>query len=155
MSITWIMVADGSRARLFENARRGEPLHQLDSFDNPAARMSGRRFTTGRPPTVNESVGPARHSIEPHTTLHDKHATRFAKALATTLENGRTAHRFQRLILVAPAKFLGALHECCDKPLRDCVAGEIGRDLVTLGPTQLHERIAHLLEPGVAHFRRA
>lgn len=149
MSITWILVADGSRARLFENARRDEPLHHLDNFINPAARMSGRRFTTDRPPTVDESVGCARHAIEPHTTLREKQAARFARVLTAALERGRNRHRFQRLVLVAPAKFLGALHECCDKPLRDCVTGEIGRDLVALGATEIHERVAHLLEPVV------
>ena len=121
MSITWILVADASRARLFESTRREEPLHQLYSVDNPAGRLRGRSFTTDHPPTVHESMGFARHSIEPHTALRTRQAERFAGRLVALLDRGRTRHRFQRLVLVAPPAFLGALKAACGKPL-----GEIG-----------------------------
>lgn len=149
MSITWILVADGSRARLFESTRRDEPLHQLENFLNPEARLAGRELTTDHPPTVNESMQFARHSIEPHTTQREKHVAHFAKELADALERGRTDHRFERLILVAPSKLLGALHEQFDEPLRQCVIGELHRDISTLPATEIHERIARLLEPVV------
>lgn len=155
MSITWVLIADGSRARLFENARRDEPLHQLESFLNADARLPGRQLTTGRLPTVNESMGYSRHSIEPHTTLREKQMAGFAKELADALERGRTARRYDRLILVAPPKFLGALHDCFDKPLRNCVIGELRRDITTLSEPEIHERVARLLEPAARHSRIA
>jgi protein required for attachment to host cells len=149
MTITWVLVADGSRARLFESTRRDEPLHQLESFLNPDVRASARQFTTDHPPTVNESVGFARHSIEPHTTLRSKQTMRFARTLAAALERGRTERRYERLVVAAPARFAGALHGQCAKPLRDSITAEIHRDLVTLSPTEIHERVAPLLEPTV------
>lgn len=62
MSITWILVADGSRARLLESQRSGEPLHPLGDFANPAA----RRSTTGRPRSHHESVGCGRSISQSH-----------------------------------------------------------------------------------------
>lgn len=143
MSITWILVADGSRARLLESQRSGEPLHPLGDFANPTA----RRSTTGRPRSHHESVGCGRSVSQSHRPPDEDRAARFAHALTEILERGRKAHRFDRLILVAPARLLGTLRDCCGKPLRARIAGQLGRDLVALRATDLHERIAHLLEP--------
>jgi protein required for attachment to host cells len=73
----------------------------------------------------------------------------FARELADALERGRTDHRYERLILVAPSKFLGALHDQFDEPLRRCVIGEVHRDISTLSPSEIHDRVARLLEPVV------
>lgn len=138
---TWILVADGARARLFETASPDDALSEVACFSNPEGRAHGRDETTGRLPSVNESVGPTRHSIEPHTTLREKSADRFSRTLNETLERGRTDHRFKQLVLVAPPRFLGALHGHLAKPLRDCIVAEVKRNLTALPASDLR---AHL-----------
>lgn len=139
MTTTWILVADGARARLFSNQERGAALTEIECFANPDGDI--RHTTTHRPPTVNESVGPARHGIEPHTTLREKATDRFAKSLSDALERGRVDHRFDRLVLVAPSRFLGALHDNLRKPLRDRVSGEVSKNLTTLAADELRSRL--------------
>lgn len=147
MTTTWILVADGARARLFETTAAGAGLAEVDCFTNPEGRGPAARRVEDRLPRVHESVGPARHAIEPHTSAHDKAADRFARSLGEALERGRLDRRYERLILVAPPRFLGALHTHLDKPLRDCVAGEIRRDLTALPPDQIRSRLPpHLLQ---------
>lgn len=150
MSNTWILVADTARARLFENSHRDDPLRPLGDFINPEARMPGRRSTHDHPPTVHESVGPARHSIEPHTTLRDRQRISFARELVDKLEQGRVSRRYDRLVLVAPPKFLGVLHQLIQEPLRQCIVGESARDITARSCTTIHERIAPLLEPSTS-----
>src|SRR5215471_15383407 len=111
MASTWILVADAARARLFEPAPTDGRLVEIECFINPEGRAGARRTTTHRPPTVNESVGTARHAIEPHMTPREKTASRFAHTLSVALERGRARCRYERLVLVAPPRFLGALHE--------------------------------------------
>ena len=141
MTTTGILVADGARARLFECAAADPALAEIECFANPEGRGGTRKLNTHRLPTVNESVGPARHSNEPHTTQREKFAARFAKALTDALERGRSAHRFERLIMVAPPRFLGALYHEFHKPLRDCVVAEIRRDLTELPAAQIRARL--------------
>ncbi|HEX3123929.1 MAG TPA: host attachment protein [Rhodanobacteraceae bacterium] len=138
---TWILVADGTRARLFEAASPDDALNELACFANPGGRAHGRDVTTAGPPTVNESVGAARHSIEPHTTLRDKTTDRFARTIKDELERARTDHRYARLVIVAPPRFLGALHGTFPKPLRDCVVAEVKRNLTALRTSDIR---AHL-----------
>lgn len=116
-------------------------MNEVGYFANPEGRTHGRDSTTGRPPSVDESMGAARHTIQPHTTLREKSAERFARTLTAALERGRNEHRYERLVLVAPPRFLGVLHGTFDRPLRDCVAGEVRRDLTAMPPASIRSRL--------------
>jgi protein required for attachment to host cells len=138
---TWILIADRARARLFESGA-DRRLNEIACFAEPAARAGEAELTTDRPPTVNESVGNARHSIEPHTTMRDKLSARFARQLGAALEAGRNEGRFGQLILVAPPRFLGDLHATLDKSVRACVVREIRHDLTSLSVHELGEHLS-------------
>ena len=152
---TWILVADTGRARLFELRDDTPDLIEIACDVNPEGRAGARGLGTDRAPTVNESVGPARHSIEPHTSARDKVSHAFARRLADELEQGRAQRRFGRLVLVAPPKFLGALHESLGAALRDSVAGELHKDLTALPVARLQERLMPLLGKTLGRRRRA
>ncbi|MDE2156876.1 MAG: host attachment protein [Xanthomonadaceae bacterium] len=151
MTKTWILVADRARARLLAIGSSEKALNEVACFTNPDGRAPGRHATTERAPRVNESVGPARHAIEPHTSLREKSEDHFAHTLIDALERGHHEHQFDQLILVAPAHFLGVMHDCLDKPLRACVVDEIRHDLTALPLAEIYPRLPHrLLAPGIS-----
>lgn len=141
MSNTWVLVADSSRARLFEVASSDKSLSEVACYTNPDGRAPGRNATTDRLPRVNESVGGVRHAIEPHTSLREKSTDNFARSLCEALERGRQDHSYDRLVLVAPDRFLGALRGNFSKELSECVAGEIRHNLTALPVPELHSRL--------------
>ncbi|WP_049622367.1 host attachment protein [Frateuria defendens] len=145
MRNTWILVADGGRARLFACEPPGRTLSEVACFANPDGRLPGRELVTERPPRVDESVGGARHAIEPHTTLREKSTERFARTLSAALERGRLDRLYERLVLVAPARFLGALHGCIGKPLLGRVVGEVRRNFTALPTPEILERLPRRL----------
>jgi len=147
MASTWILVADAARARLFEPAPTDGRLVEIECFTNPEGRAGARQMDAHHPPTVNESAGAGRYDVEPHQSARDRTANRFAHALSEALERGRTRRRYERLVLVAPPRFLGALHQHLSEPLRNSIAGELRRDLTTLGPTDLRARLPQRLLP--------
>lgn len=138
---TWILVADRGRARIFE-AGEDDRLNEVACFVDPDARAGESGLTTDRPPTVNESMGFARHSIEPHTPLRDKISARFARLLCDALEAGRNERRFEHLVLVAPPRFLGALHKALGEALRKHVVREIRHDFTELPAHDLQQRLS-------------
>jgi protein required for attachment to host cells len=141
MNATWILVADSARARLFEADGAGA-LNELACYTNPEGRAGTRGLTTDRPPTVNESVGFARHAIEPHTSPRAKASNSFARLLREVLDQGQHMRRFEQLVLVAPPRFLGALHTTFGKRLRECVVAEIPNDFTQLSPAKLHAQLS-------------
>ena len=136
---TWILVAGRARARLLELAPRenGSELIEIRDFVNPEGRGSERGQVTERRPRTHESVGAARHAIEPHTSLRDKSANRFAQELCERLEQGRVAHCYERLVLVALPHFLGTLHAALNRQVSECIVAEVRHDLTTKPLTEI------------------
>lgn len=145
MQPTWILVADRARARLLCPSSNGDRLTELEGFVNPDGRKPPRIFNRDRPRSI-ESVGNARHIIEPHTSAEQKTAERFARDLADMLELGRQKQRFERLILVAPPRFLGVLKDALNPRVRGCVTAHVDRDLTTLPIHELDTHLASFLE---------
>jgi protein required for attachment to host cells len=145
MRTTWVLVADSARARLFEISAEDRSMTELGCYASAASRSNARDSATDRLPRTSESVGEARHAIEPHTTLRDKSSNQFAHVLGDVLKGGHAERRFERLVLVAPARFLGILNATLDKGLRGCLAGELPRDLVALPVPEIRARLSQAM----------
>jgi protein required for attachment to host cells len=129
----WIVVADGGRAIIFEYRGADQALRETmrrEAPPNPASREQG----TDRPGRSFESVGGARHAIEPARDPHDAMEDAFAGDLARSLEAALEDHELA-LVLVAPPRFLGLLRHHLSARARSRVIGEVGKDL-TRAPTQ-------------------
>ncbi|MBB4287162.1 host attachment protein [Roseospira goensis] len=144
-STTWVLVADATRARVFEAT--GQPLdlartpvHEMTAADPPS-----RDIASDRPGRTFESVGDLRHAKEPPTDPHRHEKRRFAHAIAGLLERGRTTAAFDRLVIVAPPQMLGDLRDELSDPLRGLVIAEVDKDLSMLPPHDLAPHLAALM----------
>lgn len=139
MAMTWILVADRAKARVlsFDPADAEVPLEERLDVVNPEGRLAGRELEGARAPSTHDRMGHGRHAIEPHTTLEDKVAQRFAARLADTLERGRVEHRYVALVLVAPPRFLGQLRSTLDPQVLRHVAAQIDKDLCAATPAEI------------------
>jgi protein required for attachment to host cells len=135
MSRTWILVANRARARLFEFDDRDRSVSEIRDFLHPDGRLPAGSRGENRPPRTMDRMGPGRHAIEPQTEPVNKHAQRFARELATLLEDGRVHNRFEHLVLIATPRFLGHLRQCLEPGLRGLVSREVRRDM-TRGSVQ-------------------
>lgn len=125
---TWILVADSARARVFEVGAKDGQLLEVGAYGNPEALIKPSEAGRDKPPRSQESANSARHAIEPHTDPHDKTAEKFAHGLAEILEDGRVAHSYMRLLLVAPPRFLGQLNSAIGNHVSKLVVKTIGKD---------------------------
>lgn len=141
MPNTMVVVTDSVRARCFEATAKPAAWTEVACLVNPDGRALGRDATTDHLPRTNESVGPARHAIEPHTTLPEKSIDAFARAIGETLERDHRARRFEHLVLVASPRLLGVLHARFSKSLRACVVGELKLDIAGLTADEIHARV--------------
>ena len=129
MSATWILVADGAKARLFAVAEKDRSIIEIEDRVHPEGTASGRELLQDRPPSTHDRFGHSRHSIEPHTSLRQKSAEVFARELSDVLERGRLDRRYREIVLIAPAHFLGTLKAALNKHIRACVTAELPKDL--------------------------
>ena len=141
-NIVWAVIVDGRRLRVLERQIATGPWLELAAEATEHANPPSRKLGTDRPGRVHESVGSARHAVEPRQDLHEAAEAAFAREVAKRLEQAASADRFARLVLVAPPAFLGRLRPALGAQARQRLAGTFNRDL-THAPTQdIVERLA-------------
>ncbi len=141
MALTWILVCDAARARLFESADRHTAWCEVACYANPELRGPPADRGTGRTvPRSQESVGAARHVIEPRESRKDHSARIFAHSLAETLREAHAHRRYERLFIVAPPRFLGVLSEQFGDETT-MIAGSLGKDVVGLSAEDMERHV--------------
>ena len=125
MSSTWVMVADGTRARLFALDTGVHAVAEIGDFINPGGRGTD---DVQEPPAM--AFEETRQATETRADELDKSATPFASELNAVLQRGRAAHRFQDLILIAPPPFLETLDALLDRDVRACVAFALSKGMI-------------------------
>lgn len=141
-STTWVLIADGSRARLFEHDRSERTLALLHEHDRPELRDRDAQRYADRPGRVHERANQARHAMEPPTAISDSAREGFARELVEHLRTGAQEHRFGRLIIAAPPAMLGVLRDQLDEQLRDKLVAELHKDLTKIHAQELPEHLS-------------
>jgi len=140
---TWIVVADGAKARILERLVPNGALQPASDrcFSESEAREPTRDIGTERPGRVHESADVARHAMEPRVDWHRFAKEQFAKSVAMALEDAAKRKQYDALILVAPPQALGDLRAVLGQHASALVENEIGKDLTNIPD---HEIASHL-----------
>jgi protein required for attachment to host cells len=138
MTTTWIIAADASRARILQVTDRQQNLAEIEDLLNPEGRAHDRELISDAHPRFSGTRGPGSDREEMSAT---EHATElFAKRLGDYLDKARTAHRYDRLHLIAPPKFLGQLRKELGKEVEKLVAEELPKDLAWLNAREIQAK---------------
>jgi len=134
-TITWVVIADGDKARIFQHDGPGKGLQALQDLNQDQAHLRARDIMADRPGRVASSQGNGSRAAVDYKT--DPVATRerqFLAHLADTLEEKRAAKAFDRLVIVAPPIALGELRPALTDAVRSTIEAELAKDL-TKTPT--------------------
>jgi protein required for attachment to host cells len=146
---TWLLIADGSRAKVFESSGAHEALNEIDDMAVAIDLPKSGDLLADRPGRTFDSVGAACHAKENPT---DPPRRNFAGKVVDELRRAMLAKRFDWLILVAPPGSLGDLRQELPKGLKDKLVDEITSDLTNMPQQQLqthlkdHPRSIDLIE---------
>ncbi len=143
---TWIVIADGARARIFLNEGPGTGLVTALDRDLTGNNLSSHEIGSDRPGVTFSSAGPGRHALAPHTDPHEHEKHEFIKLVVKEIETGFNARAFEQLILVAPPRALGDLRAGLSPPISRLVKSELHKDLTHLTPHQLGEHLTDVIK---------
>lgn len=144
MSTTWILVANASRARLFENTGINKGLKLVSEFEHPASRMKASDLVTDRPGHMPRS-GNSQGAAQPPTDPKQNEAEHFAKDIANTLEMGRGQNGYERLIVAAAAPFLGVLKGHLSEGVTSLMSDSVNKDLTAVPAQELGSKFEHCI----------
>jgi len=141
MPTTWILIADGARARVVEqdpDSRRYRPAFQEAHFGTTA---QSKEIASDRPGRSFDSAGEGRHAMEPSTDPQRHAKLSFARELADRLTHAANRNEFDRLILVAAPRTLGDLRSLLPGTVRSKVAVELDKDLTNTPDQELGKHL--------------
>lgn len=127
MAITWILVANASLARLYENLGPNKGLKLVKELIHPESRLKNSELVTDRPGAM-ASTGNGQGAKLPQTEPKTHEAKVFAQELAQELYQGRTQNAFRRAIVFAPPAFMGMLNAVIDTPTAQLVTDRFEKD---------------------------
>jgi protein required for attachment to host cells len=147
MTNTWILVAHDAGARMFESRGPGKGLDLVETIEHPEGRLRDRDIVSDRPGRSfrKDSGDPRRASMSRSEGPHDRAVADFARALADKLKHARVENQYERLVLVAPPRFLGLLRSSLDGPTAQLVVGSIDKDLASSKETELIEHLGEVI----------
>jgi protein required for attachment to host cells len=139
MTITWILAANGSRARILEYREGDSAPQEIADFVNTAARAHERDLQTD---AAGRFYGKGEHNQGHVATASEdfgeRETEKFAIDLREYFERARNERRFEELWVIAAPALLGLLRRTFPKPLRQKITLEIDKDLTTEPPAEIH-----------------
>lgn len=114
IDVTWLVVADGGRARVFKTPGLTLDLQEIEDLIN------------------------ADHT---GTMLTEKDREKFAKRVSDYVEQGRLHQLYGRLRLAIEPKFLGMVKANLSEQTRRLIFEQISEDLSTLNSRELEARL--------------
>ncbi len=126
---TWILIADGARARVVVNEGPGKGLRAALDHEFAASHAPSRAWGSDKPGSAGDGGKGARHAVTPKIDYHEFAKERFAQEMAGMLDSAASQGVFDRLVLVAPPKVLGNLRGAMKNGARRKVTGELAKDL--------------------------
>lgn len=138
---TWILIANGARARLVSAERHRKKLQIIEQLDLQGGRSPNREILRDKPTRVFESNGATRHSVERKSDPHRDLKRRFADEIADTLDKSLDQKQFDRLVVVAPAVTLGDLRVALSPAVKEAVIAEVVLDLTKVPNSEVLRHI--------------
>lgn len=150
-SLSWIVLADGSRGRILVQERLGVPLKRAyDEEDLAGDRSLSHELGHDRPGRFADGKSGHRHALEPHQDPHDKAEQAFCQFVADLINRAARARRFQRLILVAPPQMLGNLRKTLEPHARALVSAELAKNWLRLADAEVARGLGDALKSPMA-----
>jgi len=140
----WLVVANASRARVLEESDTAGVYVHIADLVHPQSRQKGTDLADDRPGHV---PGPAAHgtgssAYDPRAAPGEREHERFAREVATKLNQGIAAGRCAGLRLVASSPFLGHLKKHLTAQSNKAVLSSLAADYTALNDHELAQRLA-------------
>lgn len=144
MKLTWILVADSTRARIFTTDSPSSPLEEIEDFSHAEGRLHDREITSDLPGRI-KSVGGGGHAFEQPTDPKQHEADNFAHRVTQYLEEAHNTNRFEQLIIVAAPSFLGLLRNHLPEQIKKLVRFELDKDITMLSLADIRQHLPEYL----------
>lgn len=125
--LTYIVVADAARARVFSRHGPGD-LREIRTLVDLRNRRHPGDLRTGGEGAVRQSTGAGNRRTDDPIGAMEGEASSFAGKVAQHMRRFRMEHEADAFIVAAEPQFLGLLREQLDNTTRDMIVRSVSKD---------------------------
>jgi len=140
-TVTWILIADGTQARVLEHTGPGKGLLTVKGLDWSIPPLQTQDINADRPGRSHSSVGHGRSAMEPRTDPSEHREAEFVRSVAEVMEDKAKAGAFDRLVIAAAPIALGHLRKLLSDHVKKTVVAELDKDLTNVPTPQLSRHL--------------
>lgn len=141
MKLTWILVADNTRVRIFTADTPSSPLQEIDDLTHAEGRLHDRQITTDLPGKIKNAGGIGGHAFEQPTDPKQHEAENFAHRISHHLEEAHNANKFEQLLIIAEPSFLGLLRNQLPEQIKKLVCFELAKNITTQSVADIRKHL--------------
>ena len=142
--VTWVLVADGAQAQVFEHGGPGKGLNPVKGLHFEQEPLRARDINTDRPDRHYGGGVGTKSGMEDGDPVAVREL-RFVKGVAEQLETMRQQGRFDRLIIAAAPAALGDIRPALSDRVKETIVAELPKDLTNVPKPQLAQHFEQLL----------
>lgn len=144
--ITWIVIADGNQAKVFEHEGPGKGLKALKDLQFEQEPLKAQEIMADKPGRSFASAGPgSRSSMEYHSDPVAVRERKFVEKLADVLNEQQQQGKFDRLVIAAAPAALGDIRPALSDQVKDTILAEMPKDLTNIPMPKLAEHFDGLI----------
>jgi protein required for attachment to host cells len=137
MTVTWLVVADVRKAKVYKFVPLKAQLSFITAIEHPENSLKEHDLVTDRPGHYQRHGSPSRGAYGDDYSTKEVNFEKFAKELAQWLDKARMAKRYAALVVAAPPHYLGLLRKNLSKPLKAVLRFTIPKDLIPVPEDEL------------------
>ena len=141
MKKSWVIVANKSSARIFEQKKKNS-LTLVECLYNPEAKVKEADIVSDRIGSSAQSNGHGHQSFSSKTSAKEYGEEVFAKEINDFLEKSRNKNSFKDLVVIAPPSFLGVIKKKLNKELSKQVVSYMNKDFSSKEDNEIAKLVA-------------
>ena len=139
---TWVVIADGDQAKIFEHDGPGKGLRIVDGLKLEQAHLKSGDIMADRAGRASNPSSPgSRAAVDYRTDPAQEHERRFVEHLADLLDQKHSEGAFERLVIAAAPAALGDLRPALSDAVRKTILAELPKDLTNIPTMKLAEHL--------------
>lgn len=146
MGVSWVVIADRSRARVFQTDGGADRLQEIEDLLNPEGRMDDadlRHDAKGR--YYGKGERHQAHTAEPNVTKQEHDEEMFSREVSRLLDRGCDMRRYDRLVMIAPPEFLGILRKQLSQRVEQRIIQQLDSGLANWPQQQIRDYLKQYL----------
>jgi protein required for attachment to host cells len=144
--VTWIVIADGNQAKVFEHDGPGKGLRPLKELNFEQEPLKAQEIMADKPGRSFASFGPgSRSSIEYSSDPVAVRERKFVERLADMLDEQFQQGKFDRLVIAAAPAALGDIRPALSDRVKQTILAEMPKDLTNVPTQRLAEHFDGLI----------